>query len=495
MLNNLKVRLSLYITGAVVIFFIIFIGGYGLFKLSRSQQTLELNISNSTKLIEAVDNARHGQVEFKIQVQEWKNILIRGHDKESFDKHLEAFKKAGDNLQSELSALKAVAEGLKFNTSKIENLQKNHLTLVHQYQAAIKNFDPNDPLSCRKIDALVRGIDRSPTEEMDNIVSEIKEYSDKIFSNMMAASKNEYSRTQGFYIFIVIIVLIILSVTFWFISSRIINTLTTSVNSMTSISTEIASTINEHERIAAQQSAAVNQTTTTTNQLSSSSRLSAEQAESTGQDTIAALNEAEKGNSIVNEMLSGMEGLKFKVNSISTHILGLSKLTYEISGIAKLVTNFANETKMLAMNAAIEAVRAGAHGKGFSLLSVEIRKLAQESKASSENITQIISSIIKSTDTTVAAVEEGMDTVVQEMKLAHQTSEAFKNITNSINNTFESTKQIALNVKQQSIAINQIVQAMNNLNIGAKETASGITQTKIGITTLTDVSNDLKDMI
>ncbi|MBF0542070.1 MAG: hypothetical protein HQK91_11555 [Nitrospirae bacterium] len=494
-LKNIKVRLSLYLIGAIVLFFIIFLGGYGLIKLSTAQHRLEVNIRESNELIDAVDKARHAQVEFKIQVQEWKDMLLRGFEKQSFDRHLEGFKKSGENFQIELAELKKIAEDLKYNTTMIEHIQQDHLRIMQQYREAIKSFDPNDSISYRKVDLLVKGIDRDPTADMDSVVNGIQEYSHKMFNKMTAESKNEYNHAREFYIFVVIVVLIILSVVFWFVSSRIINTLTSSVNSMTSISTQIASTINEHERIAAQQSAAVNQTTTTTNELSSSSRLSAEQAEATGAGTAEALNEAEKGNSIVNEMLIGMEGLKSKVNSISHHIHGLSNLINEISGIAKLVTNFANETKMLAMNAAIEAVRAGIHGKGFSLLSVEIRKLAQESKASSENISLLVSSIIKSTDLSVSAASEGIDTVVQEMKLAHQTSEAFKNITYSINNTYENTKQITLNVKQQSIAINQIVEAMNSLNIGAKETASGITQTKVGITTLTDISNDLKKMI
>jgi methyl-accepting chemotaxis protein len=494
-LINFKIRSSLYFTGAIALILIIFVGVYGLFKLSDSQQRLENNTHNSIALIEAVDKARNAQVEFKIQVQEWKNILIRGHEKESFDKYNESFKKSSDNVQTELIALKKIAENLKINTTNIVHLQTHHLELLTQYQNALKSFDPDDTKSSRNIDHLVKGIDREPTEDMDNIVKDIKDHSDKMFNSMSAASQSEYKSVRIFFVIIIIIVVIILSATLWYVSSRIINSLSNAVNTLTSASTQIASTIDEHERIASQQSAAVNQTSTTTNELGSSSRLSSEQAESTGADTRLAITEAEKGNAIVSEMLLGMEEIKYKVTAISEHILGLNKQTDQISGIAKLVSNFANETKMLAVNASIEAVRAGSQGKGFSLLAVEIRKLAQESKVSAESITALVNSIIKSSEETVTVTQQGMTTVEQEMKLAHQTSEAFKNISASINNAFESTKQITLNVKQQSAAISQIVEAMNSLNIGAKETASGITQTKTGITSLNEISNELKDMI
>lgn len=495
MMNNLKIRSSLYLTGAIAILLMVFIGSYGLFKLSSSQKKLETSISKSDELIEAVDIARTVQVEFKKQVQEWKDILLRGHEKESFDKYNEQFKTSGELVQKDLAALKKIAEDIKFDTSKINNLLTEHSSLMLEYLSALKNFDPNDAMSYRKVDHLVRGIDRQPTTDMDNLVSDIKGYSDQLFYNMISTSKNEYNSIFRFYVLVIIITLIILSVILWSISARIINSLTNTINSLTSSSAQIASTIDEHERIASLQSASVNQTTATTTQLGASSRLSLEQAEAAQQDSRKALNEVEKGGSIVSEMLEGMEGLKARVTVISEQILGLSNLINQISGIAKLVTNFANETKMLAMNAAIEAVRAGKSGKGFSLLSVEIRKLAQESKTSSENITQLVSSIIKSSETTVTSAQEGLTTVTQEMELAHQTSQAFKNISNSINNTFESTKQIGLNVNQQSIGTFQIVEAMNSLNIGAKETASGISQTKTSIKILNDLSKELKDMI
>jgi methyl-accepting chemotaxis protein len=197
----------------------------------------------------------------------------------------------------------------------------------------------------------------------------------------------------------------------------------------------------------------------------------------------------------VNEMLQGMASLKGKVGAIAQQILHLSEQTSQIGSITAMVTDFANETKMLAMNAAVEAVRAGEHGKGFSVLSVEIRKLADESKRSADRINALVVDVQKATNATVMATEEGTKTVDAGIELTQSTAATFDSVAAAVGSASESAQQISLNVAQQAEAVKQVVEAMNALKISSKESASGIAQTKVGIQTLNEAAQQLKSMV
>ncbi|WP_339382897.1 HAMP domain-containing methyl-accepting chemotaxis protein [Microcoleus asticus] len=322
------------------------------------------------------------------------------------------------------------------------------------------------------------------------------------------------------------------------------------VNMIVSSSSQIAATVEQQERIVNQQATAVNETTSTMDELGASSRQSAEQAESaldnarqvlnlaeegaTGARQVLnqaeegatgarqVLNQAEDGNKVVEKSLEGMSELREKVATIAAQIMRLSEQTTQIGSITGTVTDLANQTNMLALNASVEAVRAGEHGKGFGVVANEIRRLADQSKKSAEKINTIITDIQNAINSTVIATDEGTKTVKEGIKLSQDTAQAFKEVTQSINDivlknqemtivainnsvlknqqmTLASindivlkNQQISLNAMQQALAVQQVVEAMNTINSGAKQTASGINQTKVGTQLLNDAAQNLK---
>lgn len=266
-------------------------------------------------------------------------------------------------------------------------------------------------------------------------------------------------------------------------------------SNLSASASQIAAAINEQERIANLQASSVNETNTTMEELGTSSRQSADQAEAAANSSRKALEAAEHGMSRVDDVLHGMNATKTKVDAIARQILRLSEQTSQISTITATVTDFANETKMLAMNAAVEAVRAGEHGKGFSVLAVEIRKLAEESKRSAERINNLVGEIQKATNTTVMATEEGGRTVDQGMMIAQNTSAAFAEVAESIDSASKSSQQISLNVRQQAVAVKQVVEAMKSIHTGARESATGISQIKSGVQVLNEAAQQLKVMM
>lgn len=267
------------------------------------------------------------------------------------------------------------------------------------------------------------------------------------------------------------------------------------INMIVSSSTEIAATIEQQERIAVQQAASVNQTTTTMDELGASSRQSAMQAQSALENASNVLNMAAEGSKVVHKTQQGMLSLTEKVGAIAAQVLNLSQQTTQIANITNLVSDLASQTNMLAINATVEAVRTGEQGKGFGVVATEIRRLADQSKKSSDQISDLINGIKNSINKTVMVTDEGKKTLDNSLKLTEGAADNFNNVANAINSVVVSSQQIYLNTKQQAIAIEQVVDAMNVLNKGAAETASGITQSRIGTQTLNKAALNLKSLV
>ncbi|HIK28122.1 MAG: methyl-accepting chemotaxis protein [Oscillatoriaceae bacterium SKW80] len=250
---------------------------------------------------------------------------------------------------------------------------------------------------------------------------------------------------------------------------------------VSAFSVQVFSTIEEQERLSAQQSSAVQQTTVTMDQLGASSQKSAEQAQEANNAAHSVLALTVGVSSQQNIPYNYQISMQEKVRQIAEQIRRWNEQVGQIYNIANTVTEIANQTNMLALNAAVEASRAGASGKGFAVIAAEIRKLAESSKESAHRISKLVVEIQRATNAIVIATEEG--------------SKIVENIVVAINDVARNVQTISLNAKEQAIAIQQVVDAMKALNAGAQQSASGISQTKLGIQKLMDAALLLKAVI
>lgn len=262
-----------------------------------------------------------------------------------------------------------------------------------------------------------------------------------------------------------------------------------------SSSSEIAASVNQQDRIASQQAAAVAETKTTMESLESSLRQSAEQADKAAQDASHSKDVAIEGTRIVEDMLRIMHLLQENISDISLQISQLNQQSGKISEITGLVAEFANETKVLSMNAAVEAVRAGEYGKGFAVLATEIRKLAEESKQSAAHIKSLASGIRKATESTVVVTNSGITSVEEGVRQADATSETFSQVVASAIQVLESVQGISHNVRQQAVGVEQVANSMESLNSAARENASGISRLKTNVQELHGAAQGLKGLV
>lgn len=168
--------LSLTAIVAVVLVAIVVVALYGLDSLDR---TVARNQAEVDQVSAMAEHARATQVSFKTEVQEWKNVLLRGHEPADYDAYRAAFKARQAEVTAGIAALGEDADEVGFESKTLAGLGAAHAALVDAYDAALATFRPEDPLSNRAVDATVRGKDRPINEGFDTVVTEVQQFADR----------------------------------------------------------------------------------------------------------------------------------------------------------------------------------------------------------------------------------------------------------------------------------------------------------------------------
>ncbi|QLY78623.1 methyl-accepting chemotaxis protein [Clostridium intestinale] len=179
---------------ALIIFVIIFIVGmctFSWYTVSKFNNSTKERLEESRSYTILVDEARDAQVEFKIQVQEWKNVLLRGNSKDNFDKYYNQFIQSNTNVQEKLLKLKESMKNSSLDTELVDSLILNHKELFDKYSIAIKSYDINNSESYKTVDELVSGIDRQTTSDMDSLVENIESKSTEAAEMMIKTSESD----------------------------------------------------------------------------------------------------------------------------------------------------------------------------------------------------------------------------------------------------------------------------------------------------------------
>jgi methyl-accepting chemotaxis protein len=197
---------------------IIVIGLYGFIAILESNQLFHKSVLEGQTMANVIDTARLSQVHFKKQVQEWKNILLRGNDKDLFDKHLRAFNEEDQKVNEYLKSLSRITSGSGMSVPQIADIIKVHEKLGHQYLEALKKYKQSDLKSAVLVDKSIRGIDRQMTDDIDAMLVIIKNLSEKRRKEMETEAKTKLESYQILSFFILF--LVIASVGFGIFNTR-----------------------------------------------------------------------------------------------------------------------------------------------------------------------------------------------------------------------------------------------------------------------------------
>jgi len=155
-----------------------------------------------------------------------------------------------------------------------------------------------------------------------------------------------------------------------------------------------------------------------------------------------------------------MLSIEQKVNHIADVTNSLGKKTVAIDQILTLITNIAAQTNLLALNAAIEAARAGEQGRGFAVVADEVRKLAEQSSVAAGQISNLIGQVKHETTIAVKVAEEGKSTVHEGLAMANAAGQAFQDISQGVNDFTALARQAAAAVREIGLQLNGMVTAI-----------------------------------
>lgn len=181
------------------------------------------------------------------------------------------------------------------------------------------------------------------------------------------------------------------------------------------------------------------------------------------------------GNEAIGQAISQMKSINHTVNGLSGVVRGLGEKSNEIGQIIESITNIASQTNLLALNAAIEAARAGEQGRGFAVVADEVRKLAEESAKSAQQIASLISSIQGQTHEAVQSMDQATEEVDTGITVVNKAGESFQQIQHSVSQVANEIQEVSIAIEQISKSTDQIV---SNVDVIAdvSETVSAGTQ-------------------
>jgi methyl-accepting chemotaxis protein len=243
------------------------------------------------------------------------------------------------------------------------------------------------------------------------------------------------------------------------------------------------------------QAGAMSEITTTISELLITSRQIAESAQRVSQiaeDTAAA---AQNGDATIDDTRRSISAIRAQVDQIVQHMLTLGEKSQQIGGVADLVSELAEQTNILAINATIEASGAGEWGRRFAVVAEEIRKLADRTAGSAKEIRTLIEDVRAAVNTTVMATEIGVKAVDAGARQFDDATDSFRRIAQLVATTNDATREIELSTKQQTSAVEQVNgAAANNVRV-TRETEASAVQTKQTAAHLSTLSGDLLELV
>jgi len=262
-----------------------------------------------------------------------------------------------------------------------------------------------------------------------------------------------------------------------------------------SASEELSSSATQQAQSAETQKDQTAQVATAMQEMSSTVLQVSENSNKAAEASRQAAETARRGGAIVEETLSRMRAIADSVSGTAKKMDELGKSSDQIGQIVGVINDIADQTNLLALNAAIEAARAGEQGRGFAVVADEVRKLAERTTTATKEIAGMIKNIQQETKTAVTAMETGTKQVEEGVKSTIQAGDSLKEIIHMAEQVGEMVMQIATAAMEQSSASEEVNQNMEKIAKLVKESADGAQQSAKACQDLSSLAFDLQNMV
>ncbi|GGY53050.1 protein PilJ [Bacterioplanes sanyensis] len=235
-------------------------------------------------------------------------------------------------------------------------------------------------------------------------------------------------------------------------------------------------------------SAAINEMAVSIDQVSAN----ASESSAVAERSVAIAN---KGAEVVQATINGMDNIREQIQETSKRIKRLGESSQEIGDIISLITDIADQTNILSLNAAIQASMAGDAGRGFAVVADEVQRLAERSAAATKQIEALVKTIQNDTNEAVISMETTTSEVVRGARLAQDAGVALEEIENVSKNLADLIQNISNAARQQASSAGHISNTMNVIQEITSQTSAGTTATAKSIGNLAEMANQLRESV
>ena len=431
------------------------VGGLGFTGLKNTITQAQI-ITRQTKdhgqfLAQSINLARLVQLDFKKQVQEWKDTLLRGNDPELFKKYSDQFGQREAVVDQDLASLRTLFADAGVETKLVDQSLVEHQKLGAQYREALKTYDSTKSNSCFLVDNLVKGIDRPATDAIDAIVQQVQQFTADTTKATEEQFRQQIARIQMLVLLGVFLGLEFATGFGWILIRSISRQLSRLAEDLGGTSREVAASASQVSATSqslaegsSEQAASLEETSASLEELSSMTKRNSENSQKANDLSKQTRTAAEKG-------VADMQGMH-------TAMAAIKSSSDDIANIIKTIDEIAFQTNILALNAAVEAARAGEAGMGFAVVADEVRNLAQRSAQAAKE--------------TAAKIEGAITKTAQGVELSDKISQVLNDIVTKARQVDELAEEVAGASREQTQGITQISTAVGQMDTVTQNNAA-----------------------
>ncbi|MGE0823571.1 MAG: methyl-accepting chemotaxis protein [Candidatus Binatia bacterium] len=264
---------------------------------------------------------------------------------------------------------------------------------------------------------------------------------------------------------------------------------------LTSSISQILASVSQLTVSTTETATAVRQTATTLEEVKQIAHTANSKAKELALRGESAVTTSQKGEQALEQASTGLNHIRGQMESIANGVLGLGEYSRAISDIIDSVNSIADQSSLLALNAAIEAAKAGDRGKGFTVVSQEVRNLASQSRHATAEIETILNNIRKAVNTAILVTEQGTKSVQVGVSQSLEAGESFQYLAQSVNEVAQAMTMLATSSEQQLLGLTQVVTAMADIQRASNQSAEGMGEIKDAAKTLHGVGQTLQAVV
>ena len=262
-----------------------------------------------------------------------------------------------------------------------------------------------------------------------------------------------------------------------------------------SAASEIVASTTQLASSATEAATAVTETTTTVEEVRQTAQLASQKARTVSETAQKAAQISQSGQKSAREAMDGMNRIRQQMESIAGSMVRLSEQGQAIGLIIATVEDLAAQSNLLAVNAAIEAAKAGEHGKGFGVVAQEVKSLADQSRQATNQVRTILGDIQKATAVAVMATEQGTKAVESGGKQSEAAGESIQSLTGTVTEAAQTATQIAASSQQQTVGMEQVAQAMESIKLASTQNVASAKQLETAARNINELGQRLKQMV